>query len=651
MFNLQENIRLQLEKYANQPFNTKTQAVVDYLATLDFSHPQVRSQAENYISQVLNEEMLKNLPVSNVQVKTIHCLVTHIVMADLDVQNTRLLYKAYKPKNSAPAQYTESDNTVTFYDDLVCKDVLLNPFNDGKYNGLYRTYEFAIQAMVSAHEVKHADQSKFLQGVALGTTKLTPELYHMSVQTCARRILENEYVSSYNNNFDISKYPDFYAYTRRLYNENHDNFTKEIDSDVYGIQKALDIMKVVSPATFELMMDKEKSPYTTKQKLKESEAVNLGKIKWNHDTNVNGGLVQADHKATFILTNTLINFDEQTRQKYFNQFPALKLTFNQDGTKKSLQQVELERDVQITKLMENNTDANSALARELSNLYSTAISCDAVYSFETILRDIVSLNGVDERFTTKNRFDPTKFVAELNKMGLKAQEIATYVETLGYTDLHKIYEDYKKQAFELSTKTEDGDKFYKYKRECFRIIDVCFIGNKNYRAEMQQIKAQKDAIKLAENQETNKQIDILKTAFLGFTPHATKLEFNANGELEQVNNGLEKLLVYKSYMKYDKEYRALVNAGADVSGVLPPAEVYKAFHNFYKDVQYYPHEEKLFNDMLRTGELGLLASCCTMELDNLQQTTSVPQTSVEENNVNQNNIAEDIDAEEDANKL
>ena len=75
-------------------------------------------------------------------------------------------------------------------------------------------------------------------------------------------------------------------------------------------------------------------------------------------------------------------------------------------------------------------------------------------------------------------FDPAKFSKRLNQMSIQAREIVTYMESLGYKGMHEVFEQYRKQAFEQS-KSLDGGKYYRYKQDAFRIVDVYFVGNKN----------------------------------------------------------------------------------------------------------------------------------------------------------------------------
>lgn len=595
-----------LQELENQ-FRTKTRTgsieekekiAVDFLTKVNFQDVDLQSQAIQYIKHMLTDYVEKNEEITSLEAKIIHCLITKITLSNLGLNDTSINYRNRTANDrNAGAYYQTGDKSLNFFNEDVCNiHYFLKPYTNNQVKGAESRLNYFIRLIfVLEHEIQHVLQFKAIANQ--NGKDLTPSTYIMTQQSIAR-------------DFAMAKGTKYYKeteYIDRLYEDNHDQFYYEIDADKFGIERTLDLLRKISPLGYQIATDERQNNYVKNLTIKTNELENYGEdITWQHDTNPDNKQVLATHKASMIIGSILPKLSAKQRKEYFETYPSLAIVYNADGSRKTLDQVEKEKQEKINLLLINGTDREvQENATKISLLYDTAIEGDAVLSFEKCLQHISRLSWHSDRYFTNNgievKYNPSEIRREMAEATKKAKLIAGYIEDADAVKIKAIFARYKKERNDKINNLL-SQRFYEDKIRALGEIEQEFYHNKEakqtIRRDKEESKQQKDKKKM----EKYKSLEIIQTLFPKFDPNPYTYIVNDDQVLNNVKELLMLMEAYKQYVRtITKDLENIKNQGNFISS----SELYRAIKNLY-DFEPTPEQLAQFQRDLKEGKIKVV---------------------------------------------
>lgn len=607
--NLLEEIQKAIAK-ARTPDQAERLAV-EYIAKLDMKNPDTRQQAVERCKQILSV-VEDNREISSLDAKTLHSLITKIHLSDigLDIPFRYIsrdeAVKKHNVSTTTLGFYTPSSDSITFIDETVygflTTRALTEEFRDKSNPNkpqtegikLTKFNSIAEQIQTICHECQHAIQKRTFEGLQLD--QMTTDGYIIDKQNATREC----YLTA------TSKYGK-----NEIYWDNHDEFYNELDADEKGYEQSLGLLRELSPSIYQTAVERfgfEKLRQTCKEKKRSYEEVT-----WSHKTNPNNAPVSASHKASMIIDTILPQLSSSRRKDIFKEIPSLYITYNSDGSKKSLAQVEREREANINRLLVMGTPEEIKVkVPRIIRTYETAIESDPVLSFERCMKQIAELSWDGTRHYSRGgesleeKYDHAKVIAELKAATEKAGELASYIEDCDYKIVKQAFAKCKRDL-EISKKTDQRSwRFYNEKRRAMYGIESEIMKNRDFK-----IVKERDEREAAKKRMNEMQAEeIIKKVFPNFTPQNIIFEDVANGSLfKEADNVEQKLLLIESYKKYVQDcakYRQTKHKLPQVSS----QDLLAAIHNFY-NFQYSDLQKQEFERKLKNGEIEILKNVYT----------------------------------------
>ncbi len=271
---------------------------VEYIQTLDFKNIDARKSAEEYIQYILADYFALNKEITTLQAKVMHALITKMTLDKLGLNNIKINYENRKEGNYAEAYYRPNDDSLHFFNQNVCNpDLFLKPYSDKvDLSEKSRLGFFAKQIFVINHEIQHAVQWKMLKDESIDKNNISSENLIISKQGIARTLVRQYGTKYFKNGLD----------PERLYKENHDKFYYEIEADMFGFDRTLQLLVRVSQKFYNLVKGANYN-YLEKFNNRKNQLENYSFVMWKHDTNPNNMEVSANHKASLIIDTVLPN--------------------------------------------------------------------------------------------------------------------------------------------------------------------------------------------------------------------------------------------------------------------------------------------------------------------------------------------------------
>ena len=602
--NLIEEINKRLGNMLGASQEKKEEVVVKFLHTLNFSDPEHRSQAESFSKSFL-KHLEHNTRVSRIMAKTVHCMLARISLYDLGVQDVEVKYRDKTPEDAGDAYYTHSKTKpyITYFNQNVAnEDELLSPsylnHQDKTFGGKSRLEYFAKQIYAMEHENQHILQYRSVDAAESGKIEITPETYLLSKQILVRNISN----SLQGKHFEKGKNPN------RLYNENHEVFLMEIDANKAGYERSLDRIRKLNKTAYEQATSEKGGRFLIKLKNEKEKLEDQSSVRWEHTTNPSSEPVVAHHKASMVLAYTLAIMPQKQRAEAFKMFPSLAITFSSSGKRKSLQQIEKEKNKKIDEIFKDYPE--SEIQNKLSNLsklYETAIESDPVLSLERSLEHISKINYEAESYHTEGgdeiKYSPQRLGTEIKAVTKKAKDCAIAIEAFGYDDVNAIFAKYKRQVMKPKVKDwQSASLFQEKKLALYSVESTLYSKNTT----IKNIKTKKNQKKSKENQERQEYIRKIQTVFPGFTPSPVlSVGLRAKRPIVTDNN-IEKLLLIESYKKYSKFFREN-KLKADGEKIISPIDLSNAIRRIYTGIES-PYDEEELSNKLESGEMNILES-------------------------------------------
>ncbi len=569
--------------------------VVELINKTDFSDSAIKQQSIIYIQDILENYIALNKPITSLQAKTMHCILCKQALTEQGVPDIKITYR----KEGGSPCFRDDRKCIDFCDNpefsSVCSyTYLLKPYcKDIEKSEKSRLAYIARCIADIEHEARHAVQ--FIKMMPKTLDEITPRSYLMAKQHIARMCSDVTDLKYNKNGLNAGK----------LYLENHEQFLYEVDAYYTGFKRALEKLKILSPKAYNVAITQER--FGEKLNNWNINLESYNDIEWQHDTNPTDTGVKANHKASLIIDTILPNITSSHRKYYFQNYPTLHLTYNHDGSKKSLEQVEREREANINRILVTGTPEDvKKKVPKIIQIYETAIESDPVLSFERCMKQIAMLswdgtrhytNGVD---TLEEKYDHAKVMAELKATTEKAKKLASYIEDSDYKIVKRIFSKCKRDL-ETSKKTDiKNSMFYGEKKLAMFKIKKEIMTNRDFKSieeNDRKIAAQK---KMAQMQAE----EIIKKVFPNFTPQNIIFESLTNGSLfKETNNVEQKLLLEESYKRYVKD---LMKSSGKMQGqsFVTGGELLTAIKNYYNfevtDEQRLEFERKLKNGEIKT---------------------------------------------------
>ena len=460
----------------------KEKVAVDFLCGVDFKDVNNRTRAEQYIKDILTDFVGKDEQITSLEAKIVHCMIAKISLDELGLKDVKINYVKRTAQDSrAGAYYRDTDNSINFFNDDVCnKHEWTEPYNtkgNPERGAASRLDYFARQVFKLEHEIQHAVQFKNISESEISPDLLTPESYVISRQHVARIFAMTLRSKYYKQGLDVD----------RLYYDNHDQFYYEIDADIHGIKRALDMLKAVSSQAYQIATDPSRNRYVQKLAEKTEQLNNYSTVNWKHDTNPEMVEVGANHKASMIIDNILPQLSGKQRKEFMDKYSALSLTYNPNGSLKTLEQVEREKQAKINKLLINGTDKEiQEKAANISKVYDTAIESHPVLCFEKCLQHMARLSWNSDRYFTDSgievKYNPSEVRKELQMAQAKAKAIASYMEDTDAKKLKAIFERYKRELMASSKLDQTSARFFEDKKLAIYGIESHIYRNKEVKS-------------------------------------------------------------------------------------------------------------------------------------------------------------------------
>ncbi len=568
---------------------------VAFLSRVDFSDSNLSEQGTDYIRHILNDYIAVNKPITELQAITMHCILCKQSLTEQGLNDVSI---KYHQADGNPPYYRDDENSINFCCNPVidgsvcCKAYLLDPYcENNEKSEKTRLGYFANRIMALEHEIRHTVQ--FTQKMESSLDDATPNNYLMAKEHIARlcSLLPG---GKYNKN------------NTNLYSENHDQFLYEIDAYRTGYKRALDRLKTLSSRAYQVAITSER--FGEKLNKWNFDLEKYTEIEWKHDTNPNNSGVKANHKASLIIDTTLPKLSSKERSFCFQKYPILSLTYNADGSKKLLEQVEQERDANINELLVSTQVTPVEIQRKVPRIikiYETAIESDPVLSFERCMKQIAELSWDSNRAYSgeqqqelEDKYNYSKVMKELRAIVEKAEKLATYIEEVDYKTVKQIFSKCKRDLKVSNMHDKNSQRFWLDKQNEMRKIERAIMLNRDFRLiEERDIKeAQKKRM------EINQAEEILKKVFPGFEPH--KMHFKGitkEGDIEAFNNVEEKLLLEESYKRYTKDVIARAKKTKEPA-IVAGVELTTAIKTFY-DFEVTEEQRQEFKRKLELGEI------------------------------------------------
>lgn len=580
---------LQNEGKTNKSIDIEKQ-VVDYINTLDFSDPENIVEAENYIATFINDKIGKNEQVSRTEAKMAHGLATKIALQEAGHGDTRINYRPKTEKEGrVGAFYSDDTKSLTFFDENVCQPrYLLNPYGKSvEYGANSRMNYFNHQIYVINHEVQHVKQfNKKLDD----PTNMSNIDYQIEKQQLSR-IITGQKGSKYQNHADD------------LYLKNHDSFIFEIDADIAGCKGTLNLLKNVSPKAYEIACDSRTgNDLLNKLAKKENALKNQQEVMWNHETNPNNTAVVANHKATMINDEVLSLLNKDSLDYLFKNFSSLSLTYNTDGSKKTLEEVEKQRAAKMKAISEEQipNDQKNLKRKQASQLFETIIESDPIYSFERSLQHIANAEYGSMGFVTDGGMaisSGPKTYQEVKKFESKASSLASYLEGVDHQQTFKIFNRYKNEIQRHSFSDIQNRNLNNTKRLSMIKIEYDMRFNKDLtQAKENHDKKQKEKNQKMQ-QEKQKALKVLKEVFPDFSPKPQIGKFEKDA-VHVYQNDSEKLLLEHSIKQYMKD----ITNRTPGTNFVPISNLRDAINKIY-DQPVSKESKETFDQQLKEGKI------------------------------------------------
>ncbi len=564
----------------------KEKIAVDFLSHIDFKDEDTKAQALQYVSQKLNDVGEKNQPLTSVEAKSIHCMITKMTLDELNLSDIKIIYRDKTSHDKNGAYYSDEDKSITFYNQNVCDSAWLNPTQLGgdknregyqKQCGGYRLSTcFLPELQKQFHEIRHAVQFKELEENEHNMKQITPESYTTSKQIVARTFARGVETGKYYSK-DLNR--------DRLYDDNHDNFYYEIDAHKDGYEKALAFCKNYCPYAYDIAIDEKRGNYLSHIKSQTDLLNKYSFVTWKHNTNPEQMEVNANHKASMIIDNILPQLNGNQRKEFMDKYPALSITYNPNGSLKTLEQVEREKQAKINNLLINGTDKEiQEKAANISKVYDTAIESHPVLCFEKCLQHMARLSWNSDRYFTDSgievKYNPSEVRKELQMAQAKAKAIASYMEDTDAKQLKAIFERYKRELMASPKLDQTSVRFFEDKKLAIYSIESQIYRNKEVKSVIE--KDSKDAVqkRIQKQMQKAEAEEILKKVFPNFIP-APQKGIIQDGNIVLSDNVSEKLMMMEAY----KEYVKTVTSGNMIiqqdNNVVPSSKLLSAIRIIY----------------------------------------------------------------------
>lgn len=601
------------------------QETTKFICSLDYQDENIKEQSDNFVKKYVNDYIVGNKDIPYFLAKTTHCMLTKSVLADRFLDDININY-SFRPKNnfSTAAFYRDSDRSVNFFNEEVASQTYILNKRSSEKGIVGRLDSFSQQLFELEHEIQHSQQYKNVR-----QSVLTPRSFLIERQLLAVAIADS----------NKTKYSGEKIYSLT----NHHQFYFEADAIAVGTNRALALLDKLSP---DLKISDAQRKYF-QNKIDKANAVlsNSPELGISHKSNPNNDLVNVNHKCNIILDELLPLCTPEYREQLFKQNSSLKYTYNPDGSKKTLEQVEKEKNKELERIKKGPAVKIESETNKINKLYETIIESDPTLSFEHCLQHIARLNSDSDRYFTDGGtevvYKTEELMKELRTTGAKANMLATYLERAEVKDIKKIMSKYKKEIDRSSKKDPIARSLTDTKRHLIYDLEHTF--NKNaeitetYRKEMQ--KAAKNRI------EKEKASEIIKKVFPGFNPQPQIGTGSTLEKIELSDNYDEKMLLASSLENYRKQIMKQGISPSQDKDFVPIGVVDQAIKTLYP-FEISQEKQQEFEDKFNNGELSVVKNKYTPEpvtaSENSQNTPSTPQPTntktVEQNqHTNENN--------------
>lgn len=600
------------------PSKSPEEIAVEVLETFDFHNPEVVKQFKYYVlNNIEVKGIQQNNPLTKEQLASAVYILTKSSLSEKNLDNVKVVIRSKDEQEKASnfaAQYSTSPDgkEIVIFNEYIFQDSFMAK---STHTSQYILRGFAQIVKTIEHEIRHAEQYRDMEELQSRPLELTPELYSMQKENLARNLLVNNgelYDKNVQQHVDKTKNFPLHFYYNRLYLDNHDDYHAELDADYYGYTRGMQVLKEVCPTAYNDFIQPYMVTHPMNARFKEVEKklANLQEVTWTHDTNANSGYVQANYKSSLIIDAILPKLPKATRDAWLKSFPVLSLSYTPDGQKKSLEQVEKERQEKIDEVLANGSDEQvQEQATTISKLYDSIIEGDAMLSLEYQLRHIARTSYVTDRYFTDNgqevRYSAKHVRQEMEEAMKKILAIAPVIESVDARTVNEIVNKYAKEA--SSTKFNQHPESFRFRNDKIKNFQIIKQEIEKNNEIFNTILNDKNEVKkkyIQKQVNEDKAIALLQKVFPDFEPEQKVYVLSLN-EYRFMSAEMKQRLE-DSYYQYRRDARKLQD---DRGVVRDPNYINPAFIKAAIDLLYPidPTNQQItdYIDKLKTGEIKL----------------------------------------------
>ena len=326
---------------------------------------------------------------------------------------------------------------------------------------------------------------------------------------------------------------------------------------------------------------------------------------WSILTNPKQSFVTTSYMAGVVLCDVLRKLSKEDRAIFAKEYPVVFLAFNDDGTRKTLLELEKDRDQKLKNLSNIKDKKQQGLEKTaVVSLYETIIESDAVLSLERCLNHLTNLSWESERYfvpkNEDNKYSPTSIREEMKLVSEKAKAIVSIIEGDGAEFVEPILRVFEKTILDYTKDKKMDQTFLDDKKHyMFSITNLYFKNDDLALAPRDKVLKSDDKRK-----EIDRAVKTLKIVFPSLLPNPTVFGVSKEGKYIELPNIDERIMLDIAWEGYRAAYITKKDDDPDLLGV-EPIDLQRAIRLVYPYNEYSIEDRLVVEEKIKNGEILL----------------------------------------------
>ena len=527
---------------------------------IDFSSDDIATQSYKNIARIINSAT-KNETIDKTDMLVAFCLLTKQTLVSNGLGDVKISYIHKTDEEiieNATTYYSDKDKTINLFFEDILDEVMLKKLN-APIAPLARVVEIVKQINIMKQVVQTAQQFELFR-VFSKTPNLTPPSVYISQKQYLATTLSKK----------KGKYLSYDLLTKTANGKelNYGDFSK------YGA------------TTFDVNSESDSE--------------------WSYLTNPKQALVSTSYMASLVLCDVLRKLTKEDRDVFAKEYPVVFLNFNTDGTRKTLIEVEKDRENKLKNIQNIKDKKQQELeTKAVLSLYEAIIESDPILSLERCLLHITNLSWESDRYfvpkNEENEYSPTSIREEMRLASEKAQAIISVIEGDGAEFVEPILKTFEKTILDF-TKAKKVDKTFldDKKHYMFAISNLYFKNDDLSLGPKDKVLASDDKRK-----EIDRAVKTLKIVFPTLLPNPTVFGVSGDGKYIELPNVDERIMLDIAWENYRTAYITKKDEDPDLLGV-EPIDLQRAIRLVYPYNEYSFEDRVAVEEKIKEGEITLI---------------------------------------------